>query len=230
MTELFSSKDTIALTRIQKLIGSRMLAAKREKPCFYIRSRADLTELMSLRPKLRKTFRVKITTNTFYIKALATAAERFPLAVGRLAGDTIKIADSINAGFAVNAPQGLVVPVIKDANRKTLPQIAELEKTLIELARDNKLSPEQMEGETIAVSNLGAYDIDSFLGIVPPPASVILAVGNVIQKFVPLNGKPAVRKLVSLSLAVDSRVVNEVYAAKFLNCICESLQNPRQLL
>jgi pyruvate dehydrogenase E2 component (dihydrolipoamide acetyltransferase) len=233
MTKSFSENTgdpSIPLTRIQKLIGERMLQSKQSKPCFYIEIKADVTELMGLRPKLRKSLGVKITTDAFYVRALAIAARRNPLMLGRIDGDNIKIPDSINVGFAVNAPQGLVVPVIKDADKKTLADIAKLEQVLTDKARDNKLTLEEMEGETIALSNLGAYGIDSFLGIVPPPTSTVLAVGNVNREIVPVNGKPAKRKMVSLSLAVDRRVVDEVYAAKFLNTICEQLQNPQQLV
>jgi pyruvate dehydrogenase E2 component (dihydrolipoamide acetyltransferase) len=207
-----------------------MLQSKLSKPCFYIELKADVTELMGLRPRLRKSLGVKITTDAFYVRALALAAKRNPLMLGRVDNDNITIPDSINVGFAVNAPQGLVVPVIKDADKKTLAEIAELEQTLTEKGRDNKLTLEEMEGETIALSNLGAYGIDSFLAIVPPPTSTVLAVGNVNREIVPVDGKPTERKMVSLALAVDRRIADEVYAAKFLNTICGQLQNPQQLI
>ena len=225
-----TSKNHIPLTRIQKLIGRRMSLSKQTKPCFYLEAKADITDLMVMRPKLRKSIGVKITTNAFYIRALALAVIKYPLMVGRLDGDNIKIADAINVGFAINAPQGLVVPVIKYADKKTISEIALLEKSLTEKARDNQLSLEEMEDETIALSNLGAYDIDSFLGIVPPPASTILSVGNAIHTIVPYDGKPQERKLVSLTLAIDHRVINGAYAAEFLNLIVQQLQNPEQLI
>ena len=223
-------KNPVPLTRIQKLIGQRMLESKLNKPCFYLRSKADVTELMGMRHTLKKTMGVRITTDTFYIRALALAVLKYPLVVGRLEGDHIRIADAVNVGFAVDAPQGLVVPVIKDADKKTLAEIAGLEELLIEKARDNKLTLEEIEGETIALSNLGAYDIESFIGIVPPPASTILAVGNVIRTVVPYEGRPAVRKMVSLTLAVDHQIINGVYAAQFLNFIKDQLQKPQQLM
>ncbi len=220
---------SVPLTRIQRLIGERMLKAKQNKPCFYIELKADVTELMDLRPELRKSLGVKITTSAFYVRALATAAKKYSLMVGRLDGDNIRIADAINVGFAINAPQGLVVPVIKNADERTLAEIASQEKTLTEKARSNKLTLTEMEGETIALSNLGAYGIDSFVGIVPPPTSTILAVGNVVPTVIPKDGKAITRKMASLTLAVDRRIINEVYAAKFLNFIKEQLQNPQQL-
>jgi len=220
----------IPLTRIQKLIGRRMLKSKQSKACFYLEAKADVTELMALRPKLRKSLGVRITTNAFYIHILGLAAQKYPLAVGRLQGDSITIAERINVGFAVNAPQGLVVPVVKDAADKTLPEIAREEKLLTDKARDNKLTLEEIEGETIALSNLGAYDIDSFLGIIPPPASTILSVGNVVATVVFRDGEITARKMLSLSVATDRRVVSETYAAEFLNFIKDRLQNPQQVV
>ncbi len=224
----------IPLTRIQKLIGERMLKSKLSKPCFYIESKVDVTELMSLRPKLSKSLGVKITSNAFFIRTLALAARKYPIMLGRLDGDRIQIADAINVGFAVNAPQGVIVPVIKNADKKKLAEIASEEKLLTEKARSNKLALEEMEGETIALSNLGVYGIDSFFGIVPPPTSTILAVGNVVKMVCPEDGnwgpEMMVRKITSLTLAVDHRVINGAYAAEFLNFITEQLQNPQQLI
>jgi len=223
-----AGKD-IQLTHIQKLIGRRMLESKTTKPCFYLAADADVTELMALRPKLRKSLGVKITTNAFYICVLSLAVKKYPLMAGVIEADTIKIAEQINVGFAVSAPQGLVVPVIKEADKKDLAEIARQEKTLTEKARDNKLTVDELQGETIALSNLGAYDIDSFIAIVPPPVSTILAVGNVNRAAGIEGGRPAIRKKVSLSLAVDHRVINGDYAAKFLSFITEQLQNPLQI-
>ena len=114
--------------------------------------------------------------------------------------------------------------------KKTLPEIASEEKLLTDKARDNQLTLDDIEGETIALSNLGIYGIDSFLAIVPPPASTILALGNILATVVCENDKVTVRKFLSLSLAVDQRIVNETYAARFLGFIKEQLQNPQQLI
>ena len=225
-----SKKHHIPLTRIQKLICKRMLESKRTKPCFYLEAKADVTDLMGMRRKLRKAFGVRITTNAFYIHALALAAQEYPLTVGKLDGDCIRIAERLNVGFAVNAPQGLVVPVVKDADEKSLPDIAREEALLTDKARDNKLTLVEIEGETIALSNLGAYGTDSFIGIVPPPTSTIISVGNVTHTVVPMNGEMPERKIVSLTVAADRRVVDEIYAARFLRFIKEHLQNPQELL
>ncbi len=206
-----------------------MLTSKQTKPCFYIQLRADITELMDTRHQLKKATGVKITTNAFYIRALARAALKYPLVLGKVEGDNIRIAGSVNVGFAVNAPQGLVVPVMKNAQNMTLADIAKAEKSLTEKARANKLALDEVTDETIALSNLGAYGIDSFIGIVPPPASVILAVGNTLHQAVVRNGQICERKMVSLSLAADNTIISPDYAAGFLNHTKELLQNPASL-
>ncbi len=218
------------MTRIQKLIGQRMLESKRSKPCYYMGIETDTTELMDRRQEFKKRWGVKITSNAFYIRVLGLAAEEFPLMVGALENDVIKIADSVNVGFAVNAPQGLVVPVVKEADKKTLAEIAILEKELTDKARSNKLTLDEITGETIGLSNLGVYDIDSFIGIVPPPATTILSVGNTLRTAVPQHGKTTIRKITDLTIAVDSKVVPEPYAAKFLARIAELLQGPEQFI
>ena len=219
----------IPLTRIQKLISQRMLESKHTKPCYYIGIKADTTELMNSRHELKKQFGVKITSNAFYIKALGLAVKEFPLMVGKLEGDNVKIADFVNVGFAVSAPQGLVVPVVKEADKKTLAQIATLEKELTDKARSNKLTLDEITGETIGLSNLGVYDIDSFIGIVPPPATTILNVGNTLRTAIPKDGQIVIRKITDLTIAVDARVVPDPYAAKFLARIAEFLENPQEL-
>ena len=220
----------IPLSRIQKLIGQRMLESKLTKPCYYMGIEADTTELMDSRHELKKRLGVKITSNAFYIKALGLAVKEFPLMVGSLDDDSIIIADEINVGFAVSAPQGLVVPVVKEADKKTLAEIATLEKELTDKARSNKLTLDEITGETIGLSNLGVYDIDSFIGIVPPPATTILNVGNTLRTAVPINGQVVIRKITDLTIAVDARVVPDPYAAKFLARIGELLQNPKHLI
>jgi pyruvate/2-oxoglutarate dehydrogenase complex dihydrolipoamide acyltransferase (E2) component len=235
---LLSRTDThVPFSRIQRLIAARMLDSKWNKPCFYLQTRADVTELMGLRHKLSKAAGVKITSNAFFIRALALAATKYPLVVGRFvwqnpedpaAGAVIRIADNVNVAFAVNSPQGLVVPVIKQAQGKSLAQIATEEKLLTARARSNKLTLDDLEGESIALSNLGAYDIDSFLGIVPPPTSTILAAGKVADTAVPQEGRIVVRRMVSLSLAVDHRVIHGEYAARFLHSLTEQLKNPER--
>jgi pyruvate dehydrogenase E2 component (dihydrolipoamide acetyltransferase) len=225
---------TVPLTRIQKLTGERMLLSKRTKPCFYLQRNADVTELMADRHALSKRLGVKITSNAFLIRALAVAAARYPLMLAVLtktAGEGIAtVPSAVHVGFAVNSPQGLMVPVVRQAHELPLAPIAEQEQSLTRKARSNRLTLDDIEGETIALSNLGAYDIHSFVAIVPPAVSTILAVGNVIHAAVPAAGSVEARKLMSLTLAVDGRIVTPPYAAEFLGAVAELLQNPERLL
>ena len=229
----------VPLSRIQRLIAGRMLASKRCKPCFYLETKADVTELLGMRHNLSKALGVKVTSNAFLMHALSLAARQYPLMVGRFmwqdpqdpdAGAVIRIADGINVGFAVNGPQGLVVPVIKNAQDKSLAAIAREEKLLTDKARSNRLTLEDLEDQTIGVSNLGAYDIDSFIGIVPPPVSTILAAGKINLAAVPQDGRVVVRRLMSLSLTVDHRVIHGEYAARFLQFLTEQLKDPEKLI
>ncbi len=244
----------IPLSRIQRLIAARMLASKRSKPCFYLTARADVTDLMAMRHTLSRALGVKVTSNTFLIHALALATGEYPLMMGRFVwtsagsveppgGDgqaqssqgpeaeaVIEIPDTVNVGFAVNGAQGLLAPVIKRAHEKSLGQIAQEEKLLTDKVRSNKLTLDDLEGQTIGLSNLGAFDIDSFIGIVPPPASAILAVGKVSLAAVPRDGRAVARKMMSLSLAVDHRVVPPDYAARFLESLTRRLEAPQKLV
>jgi pyruvate dehydrogenase E2 component (dihydrolipoamide acetyltransferase) len=207
-----------------------MLISKQTKPCFYIQLKADVTELMDIRHHLKKTTGVKITTNAFYIRALAHSAVLYPLVLGRVDGENVRIAEDINVGFAVNAPQGLVVPVVKNAQNMTLTDIAKTEKLLTYKARANRLTLDEVTDETIALSNLGAYGIDSFIGIVPPPATVILSVGNTLHQAVARKGQICERKMVALNLAADNRIITADYAAEFLGQIRQLLENPSSLI
>ena len=155
-----SLKTFVPLTRIQKLIGKRMLTSKRTKPCFYLERKADVTDLLAARHALSKLHGVKITSNSFLIHALALAARQYPLVLGRLRNDgadasldsaVIDIPDEINVGFAVNSPQGLVVPVVKNADRKTLAQIADAVATILTTQADKYFSQLSTESAVIAL-------------------------------------------------------------------------------
>jgi pyruvate dehydrogenase E2 component (dihydrolipoamide acetyltransferase) len=241
MTEVVLDSRTqmeIPLSRIQGLIARRMLVSKRTKPCFYLEARADVTDLMGMRHRLSKALGVKITSNAFFIHALGLAVRQYPLMVGRLvehkvngaSEPVVEIGANVNVGFAVNTARGLIVPVVKNAESKSLAEIAAEEKRLTAGARSNTLTLADLEGETIALSNLGAYDVDTFLGIVPPPVSAILSVGKVASAVVARAGGAEVRKLVSLSLAADHRIVTSDYAARFLELVIEELKRPEQLI
>lgn len=224
------SDKTLPLTSIQKLIGERMLHSKRHKPCFYLSIKADVTELMGLRRKYSKSVSTRVATNDFCIAAMGRAIEKYPLMAGQFDGDHIQIAGNIDVGLAVAAPQGLIVPIIRDANKKTLPQIAKESGELINKGRSNDLSPDDMQGAVITLTGLGMYGIDSFIAIASPCQCGILAIGKPTKTVVPIEGDIVFRKMVSLTLAADHRIVNGVYAAKFLKEVVGLLEQPQRLI
>ncbi|MHC5061175.1 MAG: 2-oxo acid dehydrogenase subunit E2 [Planctomycetota bacterium] len=224
-------ENTVPLTRIQKLIGKYMLQSKRQGPCCYLETRADVTSLANLRRRYCKQVGVRVTTNDFFFCAIGKAVKKFPLLAGHLDdnGANIRIGKDVGVGFAVAAPQGLVVPVIKDILGKSLSQIATCSGMLVEKARANKLTLEDFDGANIIFSSLGMYGVSSFLAIKPPGVAGIISVGKIEETLVPLQGDLAIRKIMSVGLAVDRRLTSEFYAAQFLNCVVNLLQNPKML-
>jgi len=222
---------TIPVNRLQKLIAERMLKSKREIPCFYLTAKADVTDLVELRAKLNETSPapprggVKISYNDFIMRAVAIGLQKFPIMTGQLEGDTIKLADTINIGLAVSAPNGLIVPVVKDAHKKDVKQIATATKALIEKAQNEKLLLTDLEGACITVSNLGAFGIESFIPIVIPGQCSILGVGQITDACVPDNDSFAVRKLISITLSVDHKVADGAYASQFLDFVRKLLED-----
>ncbi|RKY24802.1 MAG: hypothetical protein DRP62_02895, partial [Planctomycetota bacterium] len=189
--------QTIALNRLQKITAQKMLQSKREIPCFYLTVKADVTDLVEFRTKSNQTGDVKIAYNDFIVRAVAIGMEKFPIMTGQLDGETIRLADSIGVGLAISVPDGLVAPIIKDVQKKNVAQIANDSKALIEKARNNKLSPDDLEGGCITVSNLGAFGIESFIPVVVPGQCSILGIGQITDTCVPENGDIKVRKLMN---------------------------------
>ena len=220
-----SSGETIPLTKKQKLTTERMLKSKREIPCFYLTVKTDVTDLVELRIKLNKTGSTKISYNDFIIRAVAIGLQKFPIMTGQLAGNTIKLPCTINIGLAVSTPGGLVVPVVKDAHKKNVKQIAADAKALIEKAQNEKLLLTDLEGACITVSNLGVFGIDSFIPIVIPGQCSILGIGRITDTCVPDNGNVIIRKLMSMTLSVDHKVANGAYAAQFLDFVRKLLED-----
>ena len=219
----------LPLNRIQKITGQRMLQSKHEIPCFYLSVKADVTDLVRLRAKLNKASpskgRMKVAYNDFIIRAVAMGLGKFPIMTGQLAGETIRLAEAIGIGLAISVPGGLVAPIVKDVNKKDVRQIARDTKGLVEKARSNKLAPTDLEGGCITVSNLGAFEIESFIPIVVPGQCSILGIGQISETCVPRDGDIMVRKLMSMVLSIDHKVTNGAYAAQFLDYVRKLLED-----
>jgi pyruvate dehydrogenase E2 component (dihydrolipoamide acetyltransferase) len=219
---------SVPLNRLQKITGERMLKSKREIPCFYLTVRADVTDLVRLRTELNAAGSLKLSYNDFIMKAVATGLEKFPIMTGQLEGESIRLAETINVGLAISVPDGLVAPIVKDVNKKSVGQIARDSQALIERARANKLAPTDLEGGCITVSNLGAFGIDNFIPIVVPGQCSILGIGQISDTCVPDNGNILVRKRMNMTLSVDHKVANGAYAAQFLDLVKKLLEDPKQ--
>jgi pyruvate dehydrogenase E2 component (dihydrolipoamide acetyltransferase) len=217
--------QTIPLNRLQRITAEKMLKSKQEIPCFYLTVKADVTDLVELRTKLNEAGGVKLSYNDFLLKAVANGLEKYPIMTGQLAGDQIKLAESIGIGLAISVPDGLVAPIIKDVNKKDVHQIATDCQAIIERARNNKLTPSDIEGGCITVSNLGAFGIDNFIPIVVPGQCSILGIGQITDTCMPNSGNILVRKLMNMTLSVDHKVANGAYAAKFLDFVRKQLED-----
>jgi pyruvate dehydrogenase E2 component (dihydrolipoamide acetyltransferase) len=216
----------IPVSRFQKLTAEKMLRSKREIPCFYLTIRADITELVAYRDKLNKTASIKVAYNDFLIKAVAMGLEKFPIMTGQLDGESIRLADTIGVGLAIETQEGLVAPIIKNANSKTITEIAYYKTELIEKAQNNQLMPDDLEGGCITITNLGSLGIDSFIPIVIPGQCSILGIGRIKDACLPNDDNLNIRKTMILTLSVDHKVANGAYAAQFLDFIKKSLEDP----
>ncbi|MFA5293691.1 MAG: dihydrolipoamide acetyltransferase family protein [Phycisphaerae bacterium] len=219
----------IPLSKFGKIIAEKMLQSKREIPCFYLNVVVDVTELISFREKLNASAGVKISFNDLIIKALALGMTQWPIMTGRFEGDSIQLADSAGVGLAVSVKGGLVAPIVKDADKKTIEEIAQYSAALIERARAGKLLPTDLEGGCITVSNLGTFGIDSFIPIVVPGQCSILGVGKITDTCMSEDGNIVVKKLMKMTLAVDHRTANGAEAAQFLDYVAKLLRDPTKL-
>ena len=173
---------------------------------------------------------MKISYTAFIIKAVAAALEKHPLLNATLAGDVIKIYEDINIGVAIATPDGLVVPVIRNVNTKSLETISSAIKSLITKAKEKKLRASDFMNRTFTVSNLGMYGLDFFTPIINPPEAAILGVGRIVEKPVVINGGIHIRSMMYLSLTYDHRIIDGAPAAEFLQTLRTLLENPTEWL
>jgi len=226
-----SKANLFALTNIQKLIGKRMEQSKRTQPCFYLNAKADITELNTFRRKGSKELNARLSTNDFFFAAMSKAVCRFPLMAGQIDGDFIRIAERVDIGFAVaGQDEKLLVPVIRGTNNMTIAQISDVAAVLTQNAKTGKLSPDDMNGSCIALSSLGMYGVGAFIAILPPEMTSILAIGKPTDVAVSIDGAITPRKVMSLTLSVDHRIVNPDYAALFFQEIVDLIENPGRLI
>jgi pyruvate dehydrogenase E2 component (dihydrolipoamide acetyltransferase) len=227
--------ERIPLSGMRRVIADRLLASKTQIPHFYQNSEVDVAELMRVRAEANaaaeKDGQGKITVNDFVLKAVAIAATRVPKVNAAYAGDSIIQYGSVQLAVAVSIDEGLITPVIRDAQKKSIREISDAMKDLATRARGKKLKPDEYQGGTITVSNMGAYGIQSFQAIVNPPQSVIISVGAAVKKpVVNEAGEIVVGHRMNIGMSCDHRVVDGAVAAAFFNELKKLIEEPASIL
>ena len=214
--------EVVPLSSIRRTIAKRLTKAW-EAPAFQISMSADMTRAVALRERLRDE---KVTVTDVLTKLAAIALLRHREVNAHFADDEIRIFPTANVGLAVATERGLVVPVIRDCERKSLIQIAADRGALVSRAREAKLSAEDLEGGTFTISNLGMYGVEQFLAVLNPPQVAILAVGAIEERPVAEDGELVIRPLMSMTLTCDHRAVDGAKAAEFLRELKMLLEEP----
>lgn len=220
----------IALTAMQRIVAQRMTQSKREAPHFYLTMDFDMTECVKVRSDLNATGSVRIGFHDLLIRACAKALAENPQMNVTFTGDAILQRGEINIGIAVALEGGLIVPVVRNADRLGLADIARKSSELVAKARSKKLTPDEYEGGCLTISNLGMYDVDNFIPVINLGESAILGVGRITQKPVVVDGGIHVRSMMTCTLAADHRSVNGAIAAEFFKAVKVLMENPEQLV
>jgi pyruvate dehydrogenase E2 component (dihydrolipoamide acetyltransferase) len=214
--------EVVPLTSIRRTIARRLTEAW-EAPAFQISMSADMTRALALRERLRDE---KVTVTDVLTKLAAIALLRHREVNAHFAGDEVRIFPTANVGLAVATERGLLVPVIRECERKSLIQLAVERGQLVQRAREGKLSADDLEGGTFTISNLGMYGVEQFIAVLNPPQAAILAVGAIEERPVAENGELVVRPMMSLTLTCDHRAVDGAKAAEFLRELKMLLEEP----
>ncbi|QDE96651.1 pyruvate dehydrogenase complex dihydrolipoamide acetyltransferase [Myxococcus xanthus] len=219
----------VPLSSMRKVIAQRMTEVKPGVPHFYLTIEVDMEAASKVREEA-KAMDLKVSVNDLIVKAVAMAVRRYPKINVSLQGDKVVQFHSVDVGIAVALEEGLITPILRDADQKGLQAIATGVRELAERARKRALKPEEYTGGSITVSNLGMYGIDQFVAVINPPQASILAVGAVSEKAVVRDGQLAVRKMMTATLSCDHRVIDGAIGAEFLRELRGLLEHPTRLL
>ena len=228
------AERVIPLKGIRKIIAKRMTESFQNIPHFYLSLEVDMSAVQDLRERLKeeveKRAKVRFTLTDILVKVAASALKENPIINSRIEGDQIHLVEEINIGVAIALEDGLIVPVVHHADRKSLTEIASTLRDLTQKAKEGKLSLEDVGGGTFTLSNMGMLGIDKFNPIINPPECSILGVGRTIEKPVVQGGEIKIKPMAWFSLSSDHRIVDGATAALFLNYIKKCIENPALLL
>jgi len=224
--------EVVKASRLRQAINRRMTSSKQQIPHFYVVHEYDFAPIMKLRSELNALLPEdqKISVNDFIIKAAAMALRFYPNLNASMKGDEIVRHGHVNIGVAVAVEGGLLTVVSKDADVKPLRLISSEVREMAARAREGKVRPEEIEGSTFSISNLGMFDVEEFSAIINPPEAAILAVGSVKQTPVVVNGELQVGTRLKATLSADHRITDGAEAAQFLQCMEDFLEQPMRLL
>jgi len=224
--------EAVQMDRLRVAIGRRMTEAKQQVPHFYITHEYDMEALMALRKQLNAFLpeEKKLSVNDFIVKAVALALKQFPNLNASLSGSQIVRHKQVNVGIAVAVPGGLLTIVTRQTDQKPLAGLSGEIKDTIARARSGKVKPDDIEGSTFSISNLGMYDVENFIAIINPPEAAILAVGSVKQVPVVVNGELKVGTRMKATLSADHRVTDGAEGAQFLQALAQYLEQPVRLV
>jgi pyruvate dehydrogenase E2 component (dihydrolipoyllysine-residue acetyltransferase) len=230
-TESPGSFSDVPLTPMRKAIGNRLQQSKSFIPHFYISQEINVDALVDMRNQL-KTLDIKVTFNDFIIKATSLALEDHPIVNSCFNSETQSVAyfKTIDISVAVTVEGGLITPIIRQANYKNINEISIEVKELAQKAKEMKLKPEEYQGGSFTISNLGMFKITDFVAVINPPQSAILAIGGIQEKPIVKDNKIIIGKTMILTLSADHRVVDGVDGAKFMKDLQKYLENPIALL
>ena len=226
--------EEVSLDGMRKTIAARLTEAKQTIPHFYLRRDIKLDALLTFRSEINKQLEsrgIKLSVNDFVIKACANALQAVPACNAVWAGDRVLQLKPSDVAVAVAVDGGLFTPVLRDADSKSISALSTEMKDLAARARDRKLAPQEYQGGTFAISNLGMFGIDNFDAVINPPHGGILAVGAGVKKpVVNAEGELAVATVMSVTMSVDHRVIDGALGAEFLKHIVDNLENPLSML
>jgi pyruvate dehydrogenase E2 component (dihydrolipoamide acetyltransferase) len=225
----------VPLTAMRKTIARRLSASMQQAPHFYVTMAIDMTKASALRNQINDFTQtekepIKISFNDLVTKAVALALVRMPEINVSFDGENLLFKKHINIGLAVALEQGLIVPVIRDADRKGILEIARESRRLIDAAHNNKLKPEDFQGGTFSISNMGMYGVEEFTAVINPPESAILAVGAITPTPVVVDGQVVVRDRMKITISIDHRAIDGATAARFLQEVKRLLEEPMGML
>ncbi|MFT4533332.1 MAG: pyruvate dehydrogenase E2 component (dihydrolipoamide acetyltransferase) [Saprospiraceae bacterium] len=219
----------VPVTQMRKVIARRLGESKFTAPHFYLTVEINMDAATAARNDLKKS-EIRVSFNDFVVKASAMALKKHPSINSSWHGDKITVHPYVNIGVAVAVPDGLLVPVINNADQKSMTYINQEVRTLAGKAKEKKLQPAEMSGNTFTISNLGMFGIEEFTAIINSPDSCILAVGSIIQKPIVKDGQIVIGNMMKVTLSCDHRTVDGMSGAMFLETLKGMLENPVRML